>query len=100
MNTVQLQLYSWTSQTLGMPVCDDCILDKEVKEGTSISDLFTELAMGHPEFRKLVFNPETHEMSDQVLVILNNILLQVSEIAQTKLNNRDIITLAPVLFGG
>jgi sulfur carrier protein ThiS len=100
MNTVQLQLYSWTSQTLGMPVCEKSILDKKVKEGTSVSDLFSELAEGHPEFRKLVFDPATLQMGDQVLVILNNTILQASEIPDTKLNNNDVLTLSPVLFGG
>jgi sulfur carrier protein ThiS len=100
MNKIRIQLYSWISQTLGMPFAGDCVLDKEVKEGASISDLFSELAGDCPEFRKKVFNPETCEMSDQVLVILNDIFLPTGEIAGTKLNNLDIITLTPVMFGG
>ena len=100
MNKVQLQIHSWISQTLGMPVAGDCTLDKEVQEGASISDLFTDLARDYPDFRKQVFNPDACEMSDQVLVILNDILVPTGEIAGTNLNNMDIITLTPVMLGG
>jgi len=39
-------------------------------------------------------------MSEHVLVILNNKLIQYGEINELVLQDQDNITLAPVLFGG
>jgi molybdopterin converting factor small subunit len=100
MNKVRLQLYSWISPTLGMSGSGNHTLEQEINEGMTISSLLTKLADSYPEFRKLVFDPDKDELSSEVLVIINNRLLQVGEIKDTKINNNDTIILAPVLSGG
>jgi hypothetical protein len=100
MNTVRLQSYSWISNTLGLAESSSQQLRKKVKEGTTLVALLGELANNYPEFRKMVFNPETNQLSEQVLIILNNRLLQYGEITSIVLKDKDNITLAPVIFGG
>lgn len=100
MSKVRLQLYSWISPTLGMPSSGNHTLEQEINDGITIGSLFTELADNYPEFRKLVFDPDKGETSSEVLVIINNRLLQIREIKETKINNNDTIILAPVLSGG
>jgi ribonucleotide reductase beta subunit family protein with ferritin-like domain len=100
MNTVYLQPYSWISHTLGMPEASNSILKKKVKAGTKLGAFLAEVANSYPEFQKMVFNAETSQMSEHVLVILNNKLIQYGEINELILNDQDNITLAPVLFGG
>jgi hypothetical protein len=100
MNQVILQPYSWISRTLNMPEASNSILKKKVPAGTKLGAFLAEVAGAYPEFRKMVFNPETCQMSEHVLVILNNKLIQYGEINELVLQDQDNITLAPVLFGG
>jgi molybdopterin converting factor small subunit len=100
MNTVRLQSYSWISNTLGIEETSTHQLREKVKEGTTLVAFLAELAGKFPEFRKMVFNPETGQLSEQVLIILNNRLIQYSEIQSIVLKDKDHITLAPVIFGG
>ena len=98
--TVNIQAYSWISQTLGLPENSDRIIKVKAKEGSTLDVVFTELAGTYPEFRKNVFDPENGQVSEHVLVILNNKLVQYSEIKTTSLQDQDTITLAPMIFGG
>lgn len=76
------------------------ILEEKLEEGASVGDLFTRLALKYPEFRKAVFEPDTGEVSDEVLVVLNDVLLQSPGVSATKLRNGDTIILTPVYSGG
>jgi hypothetical protein len=98
--TVIVQPYSWISNTLEMPDEAGSVINKKVKTGTSLNSLLVELANSYPEFRKMVFDPETGKMSEQALVILNGKLIQYGEINEIILNDKDNVTLAPVIFGG
>ena len=46
------------------------------------------------------FNPDTGKVNKLVEVILNDRLLQLSEVAKTKLNNGDTVLLLPIYSGG
>ena len=100
MYTVKLQLYSWISSSLGVSERGSNLLKKKVPEGTTLRAFFTELANSHPEFRKLVFDPGTGSMNDEVVIMLNNRLVQFNDTADTKISDKDTITLSPVLIGG
>lgn len=97
---VEVQPYSWISSTLGGSDSVNAALNEEVKAGTSLRTLLIDLANRFPDFRKMVFDPETCKMSEQALVILNGKLVQYSEIDEIILNDKDNVTLAPVIFGG
>jgi hypothetical protein len=99
-NTILIQSYSWISNTLGIAETTTHQLKKKVKEGTTLVELLAELANVYPDFRKMVFNPETNQLSEQVLIIFNNRLIQYSEIQSIVLKDKDHVTLAPVIFGG
>jgi sulfur carrier protein ThiS len=100
MYTIKLQLYSWISSSLGVEEHGGNILKKKVPEGTTLRDLLTELANSNPEFCKLVFDPGTGKMNDEVVIMLNSRLVQFNNTADTKISDKDTITLSPVLVGG
>jgi len=79
---------------------DLLILEKEIGEGTTIGDLLADLAFSYADFRKVVFNPDTGKVGDQVMVILNHNLLQSQEVAQAELNDGNSIIILPVYSGG
>ena len=75
-------------------------LEKEIGKETTIGDLLADLAFSHTDFRKMVFNPDVGKVSDQVIVILNDSLLQLPDVTEAKLNDGDSISLLPVYSGG
>jgi hypothetical protein len=100
MITVKMQLYSWISSSLGESENGGSTLTKKVKEGTTFGGFFTELANSSPEFRKLVFDPETGRMNDEVVIMLNGRLEQFNIVIDSEIKDRDVIILSPVLIGG
>jgi len=81
-------------------VFDWFIIEKEIGERATIGDLLTELALSYADFRKAVFDPDTKKVSDQVMVILNDSLLQFADVTEAKLNGGDTVIIIPVYSGG
>lgn len=100
MISIKLQLYSWIASSLGASEQGGSNLTKKIKEGTTFKGLFTELADSNPDFRKLVFDPATGNMNDEVVIMLNGRLTQFSTVADNEIKDKDVITLSPVLIGG
>ncbi|MFC2025122.1 MoaD/ThiS family protein [Chloroflexota bacterium] len=100
MGKVQLKIPSWVAIMLNEQGSDWFILEKEIGEGATIGDLLADLASDYTDFRKVLFNPDIGKVSDQVNVILNNNLLQSTDMTEAKLNDGDTVTLLPVYTGG
>ena len=100
MGKVQLKIPPWIASMLNAQGTGWLILEREIGEGTTIGDLLADLASSYTNFRKSVFNPDLGEVSDQVIVILNNDLLQLPDVTEAKLNDGDSISLLPVFAGG
>ncbi len=95
-----MQAYSWIAGALGTADRPNQTASKQLQEGATVYELFSELAGQYPDFREQVFNPETGKLTDQIMIILNGRLVQEHEMKSTRLNNKDKITLSPVLVGG
>ncbi len=100
MSKVQLKIPPFLASMLNAQSSDWLIIENEIEEGATIGDLLVDFACSHTGFRKVLFNPDAGEVSEQVLVILNGSLLQEPEVAETELNDGDSITLLPVYSGG
>ncbi|MFC2005607.1 MoaD/ThiS family protein [Chloroflexota bacterium] len=79
---------------------DWVILEKAGEEWATVGDLLTDLASKHTDFRKAVFAPDTGEVNDQVLIVLNGNLLPPPEVAEAELKGGDTVLLLPVCYGG
>ncbi len=100
MGKVRLKFPASFASMLNAQGSDLVILEKEIGEETTIGDLLADLAVSYTDFRKVVFNPDTGKVSDQVNVVLNNNLLQFPEVTEAKLNDGDSIIILPVYAGG
>ena len=100
MARVRLKIPPTIAPMLNAHVSDWLILDKDIGEGATISDLLTGLALNYPDFRKVVFNPDTGKINDQVDVVLNDTLLPLSRVTETRINDGDTIILLLVYSGG
>ncbi len=97
---VQLKLPPWVAIMLNEQGSGWFIFEKEIGEGATIGDLLADLAFSYTDFRKVVFNPNIGKVSDQVIVILNDSLLQLPDVTEAKLNDGDTVSLIPVFSGG
>ena len=100
MSKVQLKLPPFFASMLNEPGTDWLIIENEIEDGTTIGDLLEGLASSYPGFRKVVFNPDAGEVSEQVLVVLNDELLQEPDVSESKLNDGDRVILLHVYTGG
>ena len=100
MGKVRLEISPSLAGVLNAKGSDWVILEKEIEEGTTIGDIWEDLAFNHIEFREAVFDPGTGKVSDQVMVVLNDSLLQFSNVTEVKLKDGDTVILLPVYSGG
>ena len=100
MAKVQLKFPHSFAGMLNAQSSDWFILEKEIGEGTTIGNVLADLASSYTDFRKVVFNPDTRKVSDQVMVILNDSLLQLPDMTEAKLHDGDSVTILPMYAGG
>ena len=89
-----------SDSTLDESVKEAIIAEKEIGETATIGELLADIAFSHADFRKVVFNPDTRKISDWIMVILNDNLLQPPEVTEAKLNDGDSIIILPMYEGG
>ena len=100
MGKVQLKVLPWIANLMNTQGSNWLTLDREIGKETTIGDLLADLALSYTDFRKVVFNPDIGKVNDQVMVILNGSLLQISNVTEAKLSDGDTILLLPVYSGG
>jgi len=100
MSKVQVKITPTLAGALNRSGSEWLILDKEVVKPTTLGDLFTEIALSDSEFRKVIFNPDSGEINDLVIVVLNDKLLQVPKMMEYILKDGDTVILLPVYMGG
>ncbi len=100
MGKVQLKIPPWIASLLNKQSSDWFILEQEIGEGATIGGLLAALTFSNADFRKVVFNPDIGKVSDQLMVLLNDNLLQDSDVEEVGLSDGDSVTLLPVYAGG
>jgi len=97
---IKLRLSSWVAAKLGDENSGWVTLEKEVGEGSTISDLLAEIVMTYPDLREAVYSPDTGLVDKRINVALNDHFLNSREISQVKLSDGDTIFLFPSHWGG
>jgi molybdopterin converting factor small subunit len=100
MISIKLQAFAWISSAMGTAVNQNQTSKKQLQEGATLFDLFTQIAAEFPEFKEKVFDPQSGQISDQVMIIANGRLIQVKDFKSTVLKDKDTVVLSPVLVGG
>ena len=100
---VEIEITSAVATVLRQENSDRLVIEKEVAKGTTVGDLLADIAADlaprYKDFNERIYNPDTGEVSDQVMIILNGDLLQFPHVTEARLSNGDRITLA-IVFGG
>ena len=99
-NRIQLKITPSLASILMNQKSDWLIIKKEMEKGRTLVDLLSAVAPSYAKFCKAVFNPDTKQFSDEVMVILNGNLVQRPSIMEIKLNDGDIVMLVLMFIGG
>ena len=97
---IKLRLSSWVAAKLGDEHSGWLTLEKEVGEGSTISDLLVAIVMTYPGLREEVYSPDTGLVDERINVALNDQLLDSREISRAKLSDGDTIILLSSSWGG
>ena len=100
MPKVRLELQPWIAAKLGAKSTGWLTLEQEVVEDTTINDFLTTMIESYPNFRELIYNPDTGIVTEQINFVLNDRLLTFQEISETRLTDGDIILIIPLYTGG
>ena len=100
MEKVQLKIPPFFAYIMDPNASDWFVLEKEIGQETTIRDFLTDLSLNNSEFRDLVFNPDDGTVGDQIDIVINQKLLDVTREMDTKLNDGDVVILLPVYAGG
>jgi molybdopterin converting factor small subunit len=100
MGKVRLKITPSLACILNAQSSDWLILDREIRERTTIGDMLRDFTSVHTDFHKMVFNPATGKISGEIYVVLNDNLLQFPDVTETEVKDGDIVTLVPVYAGG
>ena len=97
---IKLRLSSWVAAKLGDEHSGWLTLEKEVGEGSTISDLLAGIVMTYPGLREAVYSPDTGLVDKRINVALNDQFLNSREISRVKLSDGDTVFLFPSHWGG
>lgn len=100
MGKVRLKVPPWIASMLNTQGSDWSILEMDIGEVTTIKTLLAHIAINNAHFRKAVFNPDSGQVNKLINIIVNDRLLQFSEVTETELNDGDTLLLLPIYAGG
>ena len=100
MGRVQLKITPSLATILNNQGTDWLTFEKEVREGATIGDLLADYVAGYKDFDKVVLDPDTGKITDQINIVLNDSLIPFPDAMEAKLADGDIVTLLPVYAGG
>ena len=76
------------------------VLEKESGQLATIGELLADVVSSYPNLRKVIFNPDTGEVSNKLNIILNDSLLPITDVIETRISGGETITIVPVYAGG
>jgi hypothetical protein len=97
---VEIKIPHWAARMWGSNAPGWIILEKEIRERLSLGDLLNDLVAHHAYLKKVVFDEATGAVSEQIMVVLNDTLVQDRDMAKCELKEGDSVTLLPLYDGG
>jgi len=76
-------------------------IQRDVKNGITIRYFLNQLANEYgPSFQEEIYNPQKGALSNIIMIILNGTSLDLPSGLETKLQDGDLLVIAPILQGG
>ena len=98
MPTVRIEFLSWMGEGLANKPLR--LLEHEVADGATLRDVLAALAAAYPPLAHRTYDPATDQVSEQVNLLVNDVLAAALSGLDTPLHDGDRITLLPAYAGG
>ena len=83
------------------PNCRDWLtLERETPEEATIGSILKGLGDIYPELGRMLFDPESGDISEGINLVLNGNLIKTPGVAGIKLLDGDTVTILPTYYGG
>ncbi len=79
---------------------DWLIVERQINDGMTLGKALATLAQEYDGFERMIFDPGTGKISDDINVVLNNTMLISPKAYDVHLNDGDNIVLVPIYSGG
>ena len=97
---IKLRLSSWIAAKVKVEHSGWLTLEEVVDEGSTINDLLVGIVTTYPGLREAVFNLDTGQVDERIIVALNDQVMNSRDMSRVKLNDGDTIMLFPSQWGG
>ena len=95
---VKIELLSWMGEGLADKPLR--LLEREVADGTTLRELLAALVADHPPLAHRAYDPQADQVSEQVNLLVNDVLAAALSGLDTPLHEGDKVTLLPAYAGG
>ena len=100
MSHVRLEVLPWLARYFGTEQSGRVVLEREVSDGTTVSDLLEDVTSQNQELQEVLFDTQTGRLTGYVTLILNGRLLELAGGLEAELRPGDTLRLMPTLAGG
>jgi len=100
MAKIQIRITPSFASMLGTGDYDWHIIDQNINGGTTLGGILTGLSRDNPGFGRVLFDPRTGKISQEIMITLNDRLLQGQDTANATLKDGDIVVITPAYEGG
>ncbi|MFC1987423.1 MoaD/ThiS family protein [Chloroflexota bacterium] len=100
MAKIRLEIRPWLSEAFDSKKSGGIVLEQEIKTGTTVCDLLTQLSEKYQALGEVLFDPQNKQLNGYVSIVINGQLLQGLKPLDTRIKDSDTITLLPFIDGG
>ena len=97
---VTVEALPWLGEAFGGTRSARHVFEVEMEADATLASLLHKLAREYPSFRRVLYDPDTGDFSERVLVALNDHLPELLDGYKTSLRPGDRITLMQAYAGG
>jgi molybdopterin converting factor small subunit len=102
MSKVSLEFLSWLADTVASSgrTAIGLVLEREIKDDSTVKELLLGLANTYPRFQKAVFDARSQKLSGGIGIFYNGRQLELANGLETRLKDRDALVFYPIIAGG
>ena len=100
MYCVHLEIMPWLSRYFEAERYGRVVLEKAVRDGTTVRALLEDICTGNPAFRDVLYDAKTGRLAGYIGVVLNGRFLELSGGLEAKVEPGDTIRVMPGFSGG
>ena len=101
MSKVSLEFLSWLTDIVAPGrTGNELVLEREIKDNSTVKELLLGLATTYPRFKQTVFDVKSQKLNGGVGIFYNGRQLELVNGLETRLKDHDALIFFPIIAGG